>query len=219
MKTTKRSLASVAVLLLLSGGGQADAVTIIGDFFGSTNDLGNGTLTRHDAAGNTVFMQTGQGPTLVGIDGLRAQFPDNASAVWSAPGGQHAATWFFAASSTDPFEPVTPGDENNLTLVAGADAGTGGHLAALLPFTPPGTAYKVTADMIPEGGDVRDGVAIGFTSSLAILISHRFSTVRMADRILVLLDGRIAEAGTHDELVRSGGLYAELFQLQAAGYR
>jgi ATP-binding cassette subfamily B protein len=53
----------------------------------------------------------------------------------------------------------------------------------------------------------------------AILISHRFSTVRMADRILVLADGQIAEEGTHDELARSGGRYARLFELQAANYR
>jgi ATP-binding cassette, subfamily B, bacterial len=54
---------------------------------------------------------------------------------------------------------------------------------------------------------------------IAILISHRFSTVRMADRILVLEDGRVLEEGTHEELVGSGGRYAELFGLQAAGYR
>ncbi|HXM37681.1 MAG TPA: ABC transporter ATP-binding protein [Gemmatimonadales bacterium] len=54
---------------------------------------------------------------------------------------------------------------------------------------------------------------------MAVLISHRFSTVRMADRILVLQDGRLVDDGTHDELVARGGLYAELFSLQAAGYR
>ena len=53
----------------------------------------------------------------------------------------------------------------------------------------------------------------------AILISHRFSSVRMADRILVLADGKVEAAGTHDELVAQNGRYAELFELQAAGYR
>jgi ATP-binding cassette subfamily B protein len=53
----------------------------------------------------------------------------------------------------------------------------------------------------------------------AVLISHRFSTVRMADRIIVLSGGKILEAGTHDELVALGGRYAELFELQASGYR
>jgi ATP-binding cassette subfamily B protein len=54
---------------------------------------------------------------------------------------------------------------------------------------------------------------------MAVLISHRFSTVRMADRILVLRNGELEEQGTHEALVARGGLYAELFQLQAAGYR
>lgn len=53
----------------------------------------------------------------------------------------------------------------------------------------------------------------------AVLISHRFSSVRMADRILVLADGRIESSGTHEELMIEGGRYAELFELQAAGYR
>ena len=53
----------------------------------------------------------------------------------------------------------------------------------------------------------------------AVLISHRFSSVRIADRILVLADGAIEAAGTHDELLAAGGRYAELFELQAAGYR
>jgi ATP-binding cassette subfamily B protein len=54
---------------------------------------------------------------------------------------------------------------------------------------------------------------------MAVLISHRFSTVRMADRILVLQGGELMDHGTHEELVARGGLYAELFSLQAAGYR
>jgi ATP-binding cassette subfamily B protein len=54
---------------------------------------------------------------------------------------------------------------------------------------------------------------------MAVLISHRFSTVRMADRILVLKGGELVDDGTHEELIERGGLYAELFSLQAAGYR
>ena len=53
----------------------------------------------------------------------------------------------------------------------------------------------------------------------AVLISHRFSTVRMADRIIVLDNGEILEAGTHEELLARNGHYAELFNLQAKGYR
>ena len=52
-----------------------------------------------------------------------------------------------------------------------------------------------------------------------VLISHRFSSVRMADRILVLADGRVEASGTHAELLEQRGRYAELFELQAAGYR
>lgn len=54
---------------------------------------------------------------------------------------------------------------------------------------------------------------------MAIIISHRFSTVRMADRIVVLQNGSVAEEGTHDELLLRKGVYAELFKLQAAGYQ
>jgi ATP-binding cassette subfamily B protein len=54
---------------------------------------------------------------------------------------------------------------------------------------------------------------------MGIVISHRFSTVRIADRIAVIAGGRVTELGTHQELVDLGGRYAELFELQAAGYR
>jgi ATP-binding cassette subfamily B protein len=54
---------------------------------------------------------------------------------------------------------------------------------------------------------------------MAVVISHRFSTVRMADRIVVLGEGRVLEEGTHEALLARAGLYAELFEMQAAGYR
>jgi ATP-binding cassette, subfamily B, bacterial len=54
---------------------------------------------------------------------------------------------------------------------------------------------------------------------MALFISHRFSTVRSADRILVLENGKIAEEGTHDQLASQGGRYAEMFEMQASSYR
>ena len=57
------------------------------------------------------------------------------------------------------------------------------------------------------------------TGGIAVFVSHRFSTVRMADRIVVVEGGRIVEQGSHTELVALGGVYAELFALQASAYR
>jgi ATP-binding cassette, subfamily B, bacterial len=57
------------------------------------------------------------------------------------------------------------------------------------------------------------------TGKMALFISHRFSTVRAADRILVLANGKIAEEGTHDQLASLGGRYAEMFEMQASSYR
>jgi ATP-binding cassette subfamily B protein len=54
---------------------------------------------------------------------------------------------------------------------------------------------------------------------IGIVISHRFSTVRIADRIAVIVDGKVAELGSHEELLKANGRYAQLFELQAAGYR
>jgi len=57
------------------------------------------------------------------------------------------------------------------------------------------------------------------TGAITLLVSHRFSTVRMADLIVVVDGGRIVETGSHDDLMAVGGLYAELYELQALGYR
>jgi ATP-binding cassette subfamily B protein len=54
---------------------------------------------------------------------------------------------------------------------------------------------------------------------MALFISHRFSTVRMADRIVVLANGHIVEEGSHSRLMALGGRYAEMFEMQAASYR
>lgn len=64
--------------------------------------------------------------------------------------------------------------------------------------------------------EMRAGAATG---RITVLVSHRFSTVRMADLIVVLDEGRIVEQGSHDELVARGGLYAELYGLQARAYQ
>lgn len=56
-------------------------------------------------------------------------------------------------------------------------------------------------------------------SGVTLLISHRFSTVRMADLIVVLSGGSIAEVGSHAELIARGGAYAEMYELQASSYR
>lgn len=57
------------------------------------------------------------------------------------------------------------------------------------------------------------------TGKMSLLISHRLSTVKMADRVLVLENGRIVEEGRHDRLLKTGGSYAEMYELQAANYR
>ncbi len=57
------------------------------------------------------------------------------------------------------------------------------------------------------------------TGAITLFVSHRFSTVRMADLILVVADGKVLESGSHAELMRLGGLYAELYELQASAYR
>ncbi len=89
----------------------------------------------------------------------------------------------------------------------------------LLVLDEPTAALDVEAEhalferFIEAARDIRE------TGGVTLLVTHRFSTVRMADLILVLDGGRIRESGTHDELVAAGSLYAELYDLQARAYR
>lgn len=76
-----------------------------------------------------------------------------------------------------------------------------------------------TASMDPEAeAKIFEHFRVNLPEKMAIFISHRFSTVRMADRILVLDEGKILEDGSHDQLLQADGRYAHLFQLQARGY-
>jgi ATP-binding cassette subfamily B protein len=61
--------------------------------------------------------------------------------------------------------------------------------------------------------------AAATTGAITVLVSHRFSTVRTADTIVVLSGGRVTETGSHAELMARGGEYAALYELQASGYR
>jgi ATP-binding cassette subfamily B protein len=86
--------------------------------------------------------------------------------------------------------------------------------AALIILDEPTSALDVDAER-----HLFDRFAELVRGRTAVMISHRFSTVRTADQIAVLADGRIAECGSHEELIALGGRYAELFNLQADRYR
>jgi ATP-binding cassette, subfamily B, bacterial len=77
--------------------------------------------------------------------------------------------------------------------------------------------YAASSRRGPGRGDIGDGV--GGNGGITILVSHRFSTVRMADLIVVLDGSRVVEVGSHEELMARGGQYAELYGIQAASYR
>jgi ATP-binding cassette subfamily B protein len=79
--------------------------------------------------------------------------------------------------------------------------------------------YAAAARAARDGGPSPDGNAVMQDGRITILVSHRFSTVRMADLIVVLDGARLVETGTHDELMAKGGSYAELYGIQAAAYR
>jgi ATP-binding cassette subfamily B protein len=79
--------------------------------------------------------------------------------------------------------------------------------------------YAAAARGSRKGSSVADGAAVNDDGRITILVSHRFSTVRMADLIVVLDGARVVEVGPHDELMARGGSYAELYGIQAAAYR
>ncbi|SFN66379.1 hypothetical protein SAMN05216289_1441, partial [Dokdonella immobilis] len=99
------------------------------------------------------------------------------------------------------------------------DRSSGPAAESSLASIPP----QPSAQALPVHRHVESGVFEHFralsTNRIVILISHRFSTVRMADQIIVIQDGRIIEHGNHAQLLRQGGHYAHLFSLQAAGYQ
>jgi ATP-binding cassette subfamily B protein len=79
--------------------------------------------------------------------------------------------------------------------------------------------YAAAASAARMGSSIGDSPSSNHDGRITILVSHRFSTVRMADLIVVLDGARVAEVGTHDELMAKGGSYAELYGIQAAAYR
>jgi ATP-binding cassette subfamily B protein len=107
----------------------------------------------------------------------------------------------------------------------GADLSTGqwqrvALARAFLRDAPLVVLDEPTAALDPRAErDLFETVASLYRSRSAVLISHRLSSVRFADRICVLADGRITESGTHKELLDAGGDYAELFEIQARAYR
>jgi ATP-binding cassette subfamily B protein len=72
---------------------------------------------------------------------------------------------------------------------------------------------------VARRGRATNSSANGGVGRITLLVSHRFSTVRMADLIVVLDGARVIEVGSHEELVAKGGAYAELYGIQAAAYR
>jgi ABC-type multidrug transport system fused ATPase/permease subunit len=86
--------------------------------------------------------------------------------------------------------------------------------APVLIMDEPTSAIDAEAEL-----EIFDNLAAEYRDKTLILVSHRFSTVRNADRIIVIEEGRVVEVGSHDELVGGAGRYASMFTAQAAGYR
>src|SRR4028118_1072785 len=120
------------------------------------------------------------------------------------------------SSSTSPRPPSTPAPS---TRDSSASPRSPGAHRPPPPPPPPLPAEPPAALDARAEHEVFQRFAELTRGKTAVLISHRFSTVRMADRILVLEGGRFVEMGSHDELLAANGRYAELFRLQARGYQ
>jgi len=107
---------------------------------------------------------------------------------------------------------LSGGQWQRVALARGLFALEGGASVLLLDEPTASLDVRAELELFDRFLEVTQGVT-------TVLVSHRFSTVRRADRIAVISEGRVAEEGTHDELVDAGGLYAELFRLQAARFR
>lgn len=109
-------------------------------------------------------------------------------------------------------EELSGGEWQRVALARALAAGAANDSALLIADEPTSQMdVRVEHELYERFADVKAG-------RTALLISHRYSTVRMADRIAVMQDGNIAEVGTHEELLDAGGMYAELYRLQAAAF-
>ena len=103
------------------------------------------------------------------------------------------------------------------------------HARLLWAVAPGWTLLCLIVSLISVGGNVITMIAVGRYAAAAqqagrgggvtLLVTHRFSTVAAADFVLVLDGGRIVEQGSHQQLIDKGGVYAELYEIQARGYR
>jgi ATP-binding cassette subfamily B protein len=167
-----------------------------------------------------VFQDFVRYPSLTAAEnigiGLPARMGDRAAIVEAAR----------RAGAHSPIEALPDGYDTVLSRqFGGVDLSTGqwqrvALARAFLRDAPLVVLDEPTAALDPRAErDLFETVASLYRSRSAVLISHRLSSVRFADRICVLAGGRITESGTHDELLALGGAYAELFDLQARAYR
>ena len=137
---------------------------------------------------------------------------DATAVVHGIPGGRAGQLGRQFAGGTD----LSGGQWQRLAIARGAMR----RAPLLLLLDEPSSALDPEAEHRILGGQVaraRD-VALA-TGGITVVVSHRMSTVRAADRVIVLHAGRVVEDGTHERLLAAGGRYAELFELQASSYR